>query len=48
MAIGSTSELLNSDNSKVLSIAERLKELNQRINDIRREQAFQKVSTYIY
>jgi len=47
LAIGATSEIESEDKSKIESIALRVKELNGRLMDIRREQVFQRVSEFI-
>ena len=46
MAIGETSAIESSDKSKLEDIATRVKDLNNRLNDIRREQVFQRVSSF--
>lgn len=43
LAIGETSALESSDKDKLEDIATRIKDLNQRLQDIRREQVFQRV-----
>lgn len=45
LAIGETSKIEAADKSKVDSIVGKVKELNGRLADIRREQVFQRVST---
>ncbi|KAK0701484.1 emp24/gp25L/p24 family/GOLD-domain-containing protein [Apiosordaria backusii] len=42
MAIGETSAIDSSDKSKIADLATRVKDLNARLNDIRREQVFQR------
>ncbi|OAX83332.1 hypothetical protein ACJ72_02311 [Emergomyces africanus] len=42
MAIGETSKIESEDKSKMESMAERVKNLNSRLQDIRREQVFQR------
>ena len=44
MAIGETSAIESSDKEKLQDLATRVKDLNARLNDIRREQVFQRVS----
>ncbi len=46
MAIGETSAIESSDKSKLEDIATRVKDLNNRLNDIRREQVFQRVRNF--
>lgn len=43
LAIGETSAIESSDKSKLDDIATRIKDLTSRLNDIRREQVFQRV-----
>jgi hypothetical protein len=43
LAIGATSALESNDKGKIQSIAEKVKDLNGRLQDIRREQVFQRV-----
>ena len=45
VAIGETSAIESSDKDKLQDLATRVKDLNARLNDIRREQVFQRVST---
>ena len=45
MAIGETSQLENTDKNQVQGMAAKVKDLNARLQDIRREQVFQRVST---
>lgn len=47
MAIGETSKIESEDKGKIDSIVGKVKELNGRLADIRREQMFQRVSTYV-
>ncbi|KEZ38682.1 hypothetical protein SAPIO_CDS10701 [Scedosporium apiospermum] len=42
LAIGETSQLESSDKNKLEDIASRIKDLNARLNDVRREQVFQR------
>lgn len=42
LAIGETSQLESSDKNKIEDIASRIKDLNARLNDVRREQVFQR------
>ena len=44
VAIGETSALDGADKDKIQDLATRVKDLNARLNDIRREQVFQRVS----
>ena len=44
VAIGETSAIEGGDKSKMQDLATRVKDLNARLNDIRREQVFQRVS----
>ena len=45
LAIGETSKIEAADKGKVESIVGKVRELNGRLEDIRREQIFQRVST---
>jgi outer membrane murein-binding lipoprotein Lpp len=45
VAIGETSALDGADKDKIQDLATRVKDLNARLNDIRREQVFQRVSS---
>jgi hypothetical protein len=47
LAIGETSALESSDKGKIQDIVQKVKDLNGRLQDIRREQIFQRVSFYI-
>lgn len=44
LAIGETSEIESTDKGKILDIVQKVKDLNGRLQDIRREQVFQRVS----
>ena len=44
LAIGETSEIESSDKGKIQDIVQKVKDLNGRLQDIRREQVFQRVS----
>lgn len=44
LAIGETSAIESSDKGKLSEIAQKVKDLNSRLQDIRREQVFQRVS----
>ena len=44
LAIGETSQIESSDKGKISEIVQRVKDLNARLGDIRREQVFQRVS----
>jgi len=48
MAIGETSALDGGDKEKIQDLATRVKDLNARLNDIRREQVFQRVSFALF
>lgn len=43
LAIGETSQLESTDKSKIQDIVQKVKDLNGRLQDIRREQVFQRV-----
>lgn len=47
LVIGETNEIESTDKSKLQDITTRVKDLNARLNDIRREQVFQRVSSTI-
>ena len=42
MAIGATSEIESSDKDKIDDVVQRIKDLNARLQDVRREQVFQR------
>ena len=44
LAIGETSAIEREDKGKIQDIAQKVKDLNGRLQDIRREQVFQRVS----
>ena len=44
MAIGETSAIESTDKGKIMDIVQKVKDLNGRLQDIRREQVFQRVS----
>jgi enterochelin esterase-like enzyme len=44
MAIGETSKIESEDKGKIDTIVQKVRELNGRLQDIRREQVFQRVS----
>lgn len=44
LAIGESSSIESSDKGKIQSIVQKVKDLNARLQDIRREQVFQRVS----
>ena len=46
LAIGETSHIESSDKNKLEDLAGRVSDLNNRLEDIRREQVFQRVSDY--
>ena len=48
MAIGETSTIESSDKGKISEIVQKVRDLNARLQDIRREQVFQRVSRYIH
>jgi hypothetical protein len=43
IAIGATSKIASEDQGKIADIVQRVKDLNSRLQDIRREQVFQRV-----
>jgi p24 family protein alpha len=47
MAIGATSEIESKDREKLGDLVQRVRDLNGRLADIRREQIFQRVSLYV-
>lgn len=47
LAIGETSEIESRDKEKLNDIVQRVKDLSGRLQDIRREQVFQRVSDVI-
>jgi hypothetical protein len=47
LAIGDSTSIDNGDKDKMEDIAARVKDLNARLSDIRREQVFQRVSRYL-
>lgn len=46
LAIGETSAIESSDKNKLQDIAQRVRDLNARLNDVKREQVFQRVGTF--
>lgn len=44
LAIGESSKIESSDKGKIQGIVQKVKDLNARLQDIRREQVFQRVS----
>ena len=46
LAIGESSQLESTDKTKIEDITGRIKDLNARLNDVRREQVFQRVSAF--
>jgi p24 family protein alpha len=46
MAIGETSEIESADKGKMEDISQRVRDLNSRLQDIRREQVFQRVGLF--
>ena len=46
LAIGETSAIESTDKGKIQDIVQKVKDLNGRLQDIRREQVFQRVSFY--
>lgn len=47
IAIGATSKIETEDSGKMADIVQRVKDLNSRLEDIRREQVFQRVRLHI-
>jgi hypothetical protein len=47
LAIGETSAIESTDKGKIQDIVKRVKDLNGRLQDIRREQVFQRVSIFL-
>lgn len=47
LAIGETSAIESTDKGKIQDIVQKVKDLNGRLQDIRREQVFQRVSGFI-
>jgi hypothetical protein len=45
LAIGETSAIESTDKGKISDIVQKVKDLNGRLQDIRREQVFQRVSS---
>lgn len=45
LAIGESSEIASTDKGKMEDLSQRIKDLNSRLQDIRREQVFQRVSS---
>jgi hypothetical protein len=45
VAVGETSAIEGGDKDKISDLATRVRDLNARLNDIRREQVFQRVSS---
>lgn len=48
MAIGETSKIESNDKEKMGDLVSRVKDLNARLQDVRREQIFQRVSLYVF
>ena len=48
LAIGQTSAIESSDKEKMSEISQKVRDLNGRLQDIRREQVFQRVSCFYY
>jgi hypothetical protein len=48
LAIGETSAIESTDKGKIQDIVKRVKDLNGRLQDIRREQVFQRVCFYLF
>jgi hypothetical protein len=46
LAIGETSAIESTDKGKIQDIVQKVKDLNGRLQDIRREQVFQRVSLF--
>jgi len=47
MAIGETSNIESTDKHKISDIVQKVKDLNSRLQDIRKEQVFQRVSLFV-
>jgi len=47
MVIGETSEIESTDKGKIQDIVQKVKDLNGRLSDIRKEQVHQRVSAHI-
>ena len=47
LAIGETSEIESTDKGKIQDIVQKVKDLNGRLADIKREQVFQRVSLLV-
>lgn len=48
MVIGETSEIESTDKGKIQDIVQKVKDLNGRLSDIKKEQVFQRVSNYTH
>lgn len=48
LVIGETNQIESTDKGKLEDIASRVKDLNARLSDIRREQVFQRVSSLTF
>jgi hypothetical protein len=48
MAIGTTSDIESSDKGKIQDIVQKVKDLNGRLLDIKREQVFQRVDLSLH
>lgn len=48
LAVGDTSEIESKDKDKINDLVQRVKDLNARLHDIKREQVFQRVCCSIY
>lgn len=48
LAIGETSAIESTDKSKMSEISQKVRDLNGRLQDIRREQIFQRVYAYVF
>ena len=48
MAIGETSTIESTDKGKISEIVQKVRDLNARLQDIRREQVFQRVSRVVH
>lgn len=48
MVIGETSEIESTDKGKIQDIVQKVKDLNGRLSDIKKEQVFQRVSNYAH
>lgn len=47
LAIGETSKIESTDKSKIDDLSQKIKDLNSRLQDVRREQVFQRVCGFV-